>query len=69
MAKTQQIEIIEMGRLYKVTGSPNLLLDQYALVEIWVAENSSHSGYWRRLKYGNKRLHIADQARRMSCLF
>jgi len=63
--KTQKTEIVDMGRLYRITGSPNILHDQNSMVEIWVAENTTHRGYWKLLKYGNRRLNIADQARRL----
>jgi len=58
-------EIIINGRLYQVIGHPTIIQDQYALVQIWIAENEHRAGHWRALPYGLKRLNIIDHTQRL----
>lgn len=62
----EEMEIVEMGHIYRVTGSPSLVKDQHAMVEVRV--NQATKSYWRRLPYGLKKSNIAHRAQQSAML-
>jgi len=62
MIETESMEIVIKGRLYRVIGSPSIIKDSLASVEVYVAETRNRKAHFRFLKPSLKRDAIVNIA-------